>query len=144
MEVEGKASGSLPAPGPIGRSVRVFLGAALLYFFASIIREVSANPRAFLGALAGSGIPSGDWWVVALGCLLALPFLVNNGFGGKWGEWVRAGYLALIAAATSWDRMAHGGLWAAPLAWLVLLLTLYVFAHAGVSCLVAAIAATPG
>jgi hypothetical protein len=69
---------------------------------------------------------------------------VNRVFGGKWGEWVRGVYLALIGGAILWDRMAHGGLWGPPLAWLVLLLILFLLALGGVSFLVAGAAATPG
>ena len=57
---------------------------------------------------------------------------------------MRGGYLVLAGLAILWDRIAHDGLWAAPLAWLVLLLILYIFGHSGVSFLVAGVAATPG
>lgn len=144
MATEDKVSENLPRPGPIGRLVRILLGFVLLYFFANIVIQISAKPGGFLAARTGWRIPGGDWWVAALACAFVLPRLVNSGFGSKWGEWVRGVYLAFIGAAILWDRTAHDGLWAAPLAWLVLLLILYVFAHASVSFLVAGVAATPG
>ncbi|HYS53460.1 MAG TPA: hypothetical protein VER58_06830 [Thermoanaerobaculia bacterium] len=144
MTIEQEALGSNPKPRVIGRSVRIVLGAVLLYFFVKIIFQISASPGGFLAGRAGWSVPGGDWWVAALICLWVLPTVVNGGFGGKWGEWARGVYIILAGAAIFWDRIAHGGLWAAPLAWLVLLLILYVLAHSGISFLVAGIAATPG
>lgn len=144
MEAGSKVSGSLPVPGPIGRSVRILAGGALLYVSAKIIQQISGNPHAFLGARRGWSFPGGDWWLAALVCVYALRSLVNRGFGGKSGEWVRGAYLGLVVAAILWDFNVHGGFWGPPLAWLVLLVILYVFAHSGVSFLVAGIAATPG
>jgi hypothetical protein len=144
MPAEGKASDGLPRPGPIGRSVRIVLGAVLLYFLADAIIQISAHPSGFLAARSGWEIPGGDWWAGALVCIWALPLLVNSGFGHRWGRGVRGVYLVLIGAALIWDRTVHGGVWALPLAVLVLLLIVYVLAHAGISYIVAAIAATPG
>ncbi len=144
MAIEQKASSDDPKPRLIGRLVRIVLGAVLLYFVANIILQISAKPAGFLAARAGWSVPAGNWWFGALVCLFALPTVVNGGFGGRWGEWVVVAYLLLAGGAIVWDRIAYGGLWAAPLAWLVLALILYVLAHSGTSFLVAGIAASPG
>lgn len=138
------SSASLPRPRIIGRSVRIVVGAVLLYFFANMIQEVMAQPGGFFAARPGWSVPGGDWWVVALGCLIALPTLMNSGYSSKWGEWVRGGYLVVAGVAILYDKVEYRSFWAAPLAWLVLLLILYLFGHAGVSFLVAGVAATPG
>lgn len=133
-------SKDLPRPGTIGRVVRLLLGVLLLFFFAQVAR----NARGFLVEQQGWHTPGGDWWIVAAICLLALSGIVNDGFSRQWGRRPSVAFLALLVAAAAWDRIAYGALWAAPLGFLVLLLILYVFGHAGLSFLAAAAAATPG
>jgi hypothetical protein len=93
---------------------------------------------------SGWRIPGGDWWVFALVCLWALPEMVGSWFGQAVGRWTQVGYVGAVAFAAIVDRLVYGSLWAPPLGLLVLLLFVYVVASAGVSFLVAAVAATPG
>jgi hypothetical protein len=133
----------LPTPRLIGRSVRFFLGATLLFFLAQLLLSIP-HAQGFLAPQPGSIVPGGNWWIAALICFLALGVLVNSGFGRHWGAWPQIVFLAFAAVAAIWDWLAYGGFWAMPLAVLVLLLLAYVLAHAGISYIVSAVAATPG
>src|SRR5262249_48652305 len=59
MEQDAASSaGVLPAPRVIGRTLRIVVGAALLYFFVELIREA---PQ-ILAARSGWSVPRGSWW----------------------------------------------------------------------------------
>ncbi|MDE3137576.1 MAG: hypothetical protein KGL59_13450 [Acidobacteriota bacterium] len=133
----------IPTPKLLGRSVRFFLGATLLFFLAQLVLSIP-HAQPFLAPRPGWSIPQGNWWMAAIACFLALGTLVNSGFSRKWGVWPQLFFLFLAAAAIAWDRVADASLWAAPLAVLVLLLAAYVLGHAGISYVVSAFAATPG
>lgn len=135
---------SLPKPRLVGRLVRLVLGVLLVFFFVELVTAVSSPGSAFLLPQTGWNVPGGDWWIAAAICFFVLPVVINSGFGRRWGGWPRMVFLALAAGATLWDWLAYGSLWAPPLAVLILLLVAYVLAHAGISYLVAAVAATPG
>lgn len=124
----------------LGRTIRVVIGALLFASLAQLVLQV----RQFLAPLPAWQIPRGDWWVVALGCLFALPMIVDSGFGRRWGRSLQLTFVALFMATGTWDRLVYGRLWAVPFALVSLVLIIYVFAHAGVSFLVSALAATPG
>ena len=134
----------LPQPRRIGRTIRILLGAILLYFFFNLVAQISTHGRDFLATRPGWSIPAGGWWVGAILCFFALPLIINSGFSRHWGAWPQLAFLMLAGGAALWDWLAHGSFWAWPLASLVLLLVGYVLAHAGISYLVAGLAATPG
>jgi small-conductance mechanosensitive channel len=138
------APAPLPRPRLIGRLVRFVLGAILLYFFVNILVVIPWQARDFLARQTGWRVPGGAWWIAAILCFLALPTIINSGFSRDWDGWPQVAFLVLAGGAIAWDWLAYGALWAWPLALLVLMLVTYVFAHAGVSYLVAAFAATPG
>ena len=138
------STSQLPQPRLIGRSIRIFFGAILLFFFLNLLVDISFHANGFLVTRPGWSIPGGGWWVAGILCFLALPIVINSGFGRRWGGWPRMVFLFLAAGAILWDRLAYGALWAPPLAILVLLLVAYVLFHAGISYLVAGFAATPG
>ncbi len=130
----------LPRPAAMGKAVRLAVGIALLFFFAQVIRQTPA----FLAVETRWRIPGGEWWIAAIGCFWALPRVVNDGLGRAWGhrpQWV---YLAMVLVAAGSDLLIYKALWAKPLGMLVLLMVLYVFGFAGISFLVAALAAVPG
>lgn len=133
-------SEDLPEPRVIGRTVRIVVGAVLLYFFAEFMRQA---PH-ILAARTGWIVPRGSWWVGAILFILALPWVVNTGFGRRWGAWPQVVYVLLLCGAALWDWLAYGSLWAPPLGSVVLLLFLYMFGHAGLSFLIAGVAATSG
>lgn len=124
--------------------MRVLIGAGLLFLFVNVLRTALFQASGYFEAEPGWRFPGGDWWFVALACVVALPTLLNSGFGVRWGQWPRIVILLLAGAAAAWDWTVYGGFWAAPLAWLVLLLFFYILGHAGISFLVAGVAATPG
>jgi hypothetical protein len=144
MAASPNAPTPLPKPGLIGRLVRLVLGGLLLYFLLNIVVVIPWRARDFLAAQTAWNVPGGAWWIAAIVCFLALPIVINSGFGRHWGGWPRVAFLFLAAGAILWDWLAYGAFWAWPLAGLVFLLIAYVFAHAGISYLVAAFAATPG
>lgn len=144
MPAGQNASVALPRPRLIGRLVRLVLGAILLYFLAKLLVVIPAQASGFLAAQTGWRVPGGDWWLVALGCFFALPLLINTGFDRHWGGRPRIVFLVLAGGAALVDWLVYGVFWAWPLAALVFLLIAYVFFHSGISCLVAAFAATPG
>jgi hypothetical protein len=134
----------LPKPRLVGRSIRILLGAVLLFFFFNLLVEISSHGRGFLATRPGWGVPGGGWWVAVILCFFVLPRLINSGFDRHWGAWPRLAFLILAGGAALWDWLAYGSFWAWPVASLVLLLVGYVLAHAGISYLVAGFAATPG
>jgi hypothetical protein len=140
MPAAPKTPAALPTPRAIGRTLRILLGIFLLYSFAQALRHAGA----FLALRADGSVPGGSWWLAAIFCLLALPVVIDSGFGRRWGAWSQAAYLLLLGAAVAWNHAARGILWAKPASLLVLLLMLYVFAHLGISLVVAGVAATPG
>lgn len=144
MATEPNASTPLPRPLWIGRWVRIVLGGVLLYFLVNILLVIPWQAHDFLATQTGWCVPGGDWWLAALACVWALPTIINSGFSRVWGGWPRVAFLVLAGGATAWDWLAYGAFWARPLALLVFVLFMYVFAHAGVSYLVAGFAATPG
>ena len=129
--------GTLAPPGPIGRSVRLLIGAACLYALYQLViyrTSIISLPVSHLDNIL---------------LMLIVPFfiinpVVNIGFSLSWGRW--PGYasaiaLALIAVASrvmtgSFDNAIIGAsLWV----WLV-----YFYTHAGVSFTLAGLSATPG
>jgi hypothetical protein len=140
MPAAPKISAALPTPRTIGRTLRILLGIFLLYSFVQALRHAGA----FLAPRADGSVPGGSWWLAAIFCLLALPVVIDSGFGRRWGGWSQAGFLLLLGAVAAWSYAARGILWAMPVSLLVLVLLLYVFAHLGISLVVAGVAATPG
>lgn len=125
--------GTLMRPGPIGRIVRLSLGALCLWLVWQLVTR--------------SGIPdlyNPSFWVMAAFGLVLAPYVVNIGFGVTWGAWPRmiSGIIILVVAAFSF---AEGGsvlgapLWATVAIWMI-----YIYGHLGISFLLSAILATPG
>lgn len=140
MTVAFEKPGSLPRPGALGRGLRLALGILFLYFFLG-------NLTSFEGYLAlreGWDVPGGTWWIAAALGFYFLNDIVGMGFGRAWRWWPQLIFALLALAAATLDLWVYGSLWAPPLGFLVFLLVVYVFAHVGVSHLVAAIFATPG
>jgi uncharacterized membrane protein YphA (DoxX/SURF4 family) len=137
---DAQSASALPKPGAVGRTLRLVFGAVLLLLCANLLRQA----HEFLAPQAGWRIPGGNWWLGGIVCVLALPTLINGGFKRRWGAWPIFVFVLLAGGAIAWDRLVDHRLWAPPLAWLVLLLLLYVFLHAGISFVVGGIAAVPG
>ncbi len=131
------APGSLAAPGPIGRAVRLLIGVACLYGLWQLL--------IYRGSIIALPISHVDnIWPLLVVPLFIINTVVNIGFGVSWGRW--PSYVSVIALTAialcsrvvtgSFDNAIFGAsLWA----WLV-----YFYAHLGVSFTLAAVAATPG
>ena len=127
------APGTLERPGPIGRLVRlamgIFMGWAAWY--------VGLHSDA--GDLSSAGL-----WFWLLFALMLAPYVVNIGFGVKWGAWPRIAAVIVVAGAGSLgyvqtDTLLNSPLWVAMAVFVV-----YIFIHLGLSFLLSALLATPG
>ena len=125
--------GSLAPPGPIGRIVRFFLGAYLLwncYLFA-----IHVGPRHVtnITVLVWFGVA---FWLV--------PYVVNIGWGCRWGMWPRVVLIAIWSVAMLVEWSLSGNL-LGPYAWYaVKWSSFYVMGHLGVSFALSSLIATPG
>ena len=126
--------GTLARPGPIGRSVRLVLGALLLWLVWQLATRAS-TPDWYDPTL---------WLLVGLGLVL-VPYVVNIGFGVNWGAWPRILSAATLLGVASVSYMTATSPEVSPL---LLAITniwmIYIFAHLGASFLLAALLATPG
>lgn len=133
---EFEESGSLERPGPIGRLVRLLLGAFSVYVTIAVI---SGDPS------QASVLPSnaGFWIGVAVG-LRVFPYVINIGFTRDWG-WRPLIAIALLAVAAAASGLVFfDRIWAPPVAWLIYVWLLYTYGHLGLSFLLAALLGTPG
>ncbi len=126
--------GTLERPRPIGRLVRLGLGAACLYLVWVLL------------------VHGGIWqlgnlvmWVWFVFGIWVLPPVVNIGFGKAWGVWwPRAGAMLVTLGAVVAGYLIEGTVLADPLWWVMKGLMIYVYGHMGLSFLLSAILATPG
>jgi len=129
--------GSLTKPGPIGRCVRLVLGALSLYYVFGLwtIRQ---------DLLSGSGDVQALIWNGILPTLLLISYVVNIGFSCAWKKWPALIALGLIIGAGIFGFIQSGHLETMILAETIWGLELYVFTHLGLSFVLAAVLATPG
>ena len=125
--------GTLPPPGPIGRLVRLFMGAIimkLIYDWLFIIDSSDYNQPFIL------------LWV-AVSVVLA-PYVVNIGFGFRGGAKPRYALLGIWALAVA-AGFAIEGILRSEALWTVIEITqVYIYGHLGISFLLSAILSTPG
>ena len=76
--------------------------------------------------------------------LWLLPPVVNLGFGRSWKNWSRTVVLLLCAGAILVDLLVYGQVWGPPLGAVIYAVTVYTFAHLGLSFVLATVLATPG
>jgi hypothetical protein len=129
--------GSLPRPGPVGRSVRLAFGSLCLWYVYGLIQVT--------GTLMGTdgSIPSLIWNGVIWGLFL-VSYVVNIGFSRAWKKWpaiVSGGALALIAAI---GYAMAGTIETSLLARSIWIWELYVFSHLGLAFIIAGVIRTPG
>ncbi len=129
--------GTIVAPGPIGRTVRLIIGAACLYALYQLIiyrSSIIAMPITHVDNI----------WPMLIVPLFIINAVVNIGFGVSWGRWpayfsvITLTLIALFSRvlAGTFDNFIFGaGLWI----WLV-----YFYTHIGLSFTLAGVAATPG
>jgi hypothetical protein len=125
--------GTIARPGPIGRIVRLGLGAACLWFVWQIATG-SDTQDLYNPSL---------WLMAALGLMLA-PYVVNIGFGVQWGAWPRAFSIIAILAAAAFGFAGFGTVLSTPLWATIAIWIVYIYGHLGVSFVLSAILGTPG
>ena len=129
-------NGLAPA-GAIGRVGKLMMGAAQLYAVYSLIRYWSffTSNRAMEESLL--------WYLAPLSFGL-VSWSVNLGFNRKWGKRPFFVALGIAALALGADFVFYGAWFGPPLAWSLVLVSLYVHGHMGFSHVLAALIATPG
>ncbi len=125
--------GTLDKPGPIGRVVRLSIATLCLWAVWQ------------LAVFSGVGaLRSPSWWLAAGFALWLAPYVVNIGFGVKWGAWPRVISLALAAAGAIAAYLIAGNVLATPFYLTLNIWMLYIFTHLGLSFALSAVLATPG
>ncbi|MDH3747544.1 MAG: hypothetical protein OER97_05010 [Gammaproteobacteria bacterium] len=125
--------GTLVGPGPIGRVVRLLLGAQCLW----LVWQLAVH----------SGTPdlyNPSFWVLAVLGLMLAPYVVNIGFGVEWGAWPRIASVAIILGAAAVSYLTASSLLSFPLWATMTIWMIYIYAHLGVSFVLSAMLATPG
>ncbi len=131
------AAGTMTRPGVIGRAVRAGLFLVCVYVLYSVVYYRESIIETPVSAVA-------NFVPVLFGGFFVFNYVVNIGFGHNWGRkpvYVLLSALA-IAAALNWAvaGTADGSIFGLTF-WLWLI---YVYAHLGISFLLAALIATPG
>ena len=129
-------AGTLPKPRVVGRTVRLLLGLVCCYTalkYAGIPDVLLRLDFSRLFLLTG---PAFALWL--------LPPVVNLGFGRSWKHWSRTVVLLLCAGAILVDLLVYGQIWGPPLGAVIYAVTVYTFAHLGLSFVLATVLATPG
>ncbi len=131
------AAGTLQRPGPLGRFVRLALGALCLYALWAIVQQTdSIVTHPYSRAL--------DWAPFAVGPLCVFNYVVNIGFGRHWGQAPLMTSLAILLAVAGVTFVTTGDANSPVLGASLMLWLTYFYAHLGASFVVAAIIATPG
>lgn len=125
--------GTLVAPGPIGRLVRLVLGlliAKFIYDWVTIIDITDFDNPFILIWIAFS--------------IMLVPYVVNIGFGVNFGAKPRYALVGVWLLGAIAGYLADGTV-RSPLTWTIVELTqIYIYGHLGLSFLLSAILATPG
>lgn len=125
-----------PTPGPIGRTVRLILGAFFVYELVDIGSQIEAFMR--------FSPPFDTWWLVAAISVWALHDAADVWLGSPWGRRLVLVVLAVAAGAALIDFLQHGTVWGPPFSLSLYALALIGFGYIGLSFIVAAILAAPG
>jgi len=129
--------GSLPRPGPVGRSVRLAFGTLCLWQVYGLI-QVSGN----LMGTDGSIRPF-IWNGVIIGLFL-VSYIVNIGFSRAWKKWPAVVSAAALASIAGVGYAMSGVIETNLLARSIWIWELYVFSHLGLAFIIAAVIRTPG
>jgi hypothetical protein len=138
IETRFRAPGSLPAPGPLGRIIRIGAGGWLLMTLVTLL----TNYRILF---AGETVPS-HWtfWVFVLIALQITPYVVNIGLGKNWRRKPQFFVVAMSGILLVVDFIVFGTAWAPPLGLFLGLWLMYFSGHLGLSFVVSALLSTPG
>ena len=136
-ETRFEKQGSLPKPGPIGRLVRLALGALCLYGVYGLYQAWS-----YYGIEAPISEPT--WIITFAVAVWLIPPVVNIGFMKNWGR--RPRWFVVIGAAVLAvvSRVGWGSWIGPPLGIFVSAVIFYTLGHLGLSFVLSAILGTPG
>lgn len=125
--------GTLVKPRWIGRLVRLILGILCLGLVWKLAVDSTVDDLTSLPYIA-----------FGLFALALIPYVINIGFGVRWGMWPRVAFAGLVLGSAAYSYMTHGTL-VAQIFWLVVNgMMIYTYAHLGLSFCLAAVLATPG
>ncbi len=129
--------GTLPRPGPVGRLVRLALGALCLGYVYGLVMIAGdiISPAGNVRTMIWNGILPG---------LFLVSYVVNIGYSRAWKKWPAIISAIAFASVALVGYLALGTAETVALARLVWVWELYVFGHLGLSFLLAAIIGTPG
>lgn len=129
--------GTLTRPGPIGRGVRLVFGALCLWYVAGLIDissdlfDVTGNIRPII-------------WNGILPGLFLISYVINIGFSRPWRKWPAIASAGVLLVVAGIGYLSIGSVETALLARAIWLWEIYLFAHLGLSFVVAAFIGTPG
>lgn len=125
--------GTIRKPGPIGRVVRLILGALCLWLVWQLATQSDT-----------ADLYNPSFWVFAAFGLVLAPYVVNIGFGVKWGAWPRVVTVVVVLAAAAFGVASTRSILSTPVWVTITVWMAYIYGHLGVSFVLSAILATPG
>jgi len=129
--------GTLSKPGPIGRLVRLGLGALCLYAVYGLYQQWKYEGVNF-------DITEPTWLISLAVAVWLFPAVVNIGFTKSWGRWPQWVVVIVAAVLAVVSRVGWGSWIGPPLGLFVFTVMAYTFIHLGLSFVLSAILATPG
>jgi hypothetical protein len=129
--------GTLPRPGLVGRLARLALGALCLWYVYGLVM-IGGDVMSPAG-----NVPTMIWNGILPGLFL-VSYVVNIGYSRAWKKWPAIISALAFAAVALVGQVTSGTVETVALARLVWSWELYVFAHLGLSFLLAAMIGTPG
>lgn len=129
--------GSLPKPGPVGRVVRLLLGLLCLWYMSELLAVAES-----LIASDGHLLPL--VWNGILPGLFLISYIINIGFSRSWGKVPAVVSAAVLAVAALASYLSSGTVETYLFARVAWIWELYLFAHLGLSFVLAAVIGTPG
>ncbi len=137
--------GALVRPGPVGRLVRLLFGVLCLSFLWLVLQTGGDSLTMTLSRFIG--LPAGAMIGLSIGAIYALRlfnYVVNIGFSRDWRRRPLGAVVILFALAGLAGWMQSGLFWGPILGGVVLAWLLYIYAHLGLSFVLAAVLSTPG
>ncbi len=129
--------GTLPRPGPIGRSLRFGLGLLCVSFLSGLvdIRGNLVDSQGHAQELLWNGILPG---------LFLISYVINIGFSRSWKKWPAFVSAAALLTISGLGYLLEGSFESTIFARALWVWELYLFGHLGVSFVLAALIGTPG
>ena len=138
IETQFERRGSLPPPGPVGRLVRLALGAMLLWALYVMLTDG-------LLLMSTRRVPrSVSFWVFVAIAFYLTPYVVNIGFTKNWRRRPQVFVAVTAGVLIAVDLLLFGSWWAPPLGVFVWAWLVYFSAHLGLSLVLSAVLRTPG